>query len=72
MLTRQEFEKQKELFLLYLTEQKLKAYNTRRAYNADMVQLIEFWQALEEADQKVFLFDEVLERFSAALLNFSV
>lgn len=62
-----DFEEKKEEFLLYISVEKNLSFNTQRAYSYDLNQLIVFWRALPEQDQKNLSLRQIIERYLVSL-----
>ena len=63
----EEFEQQKEAFLLYLKAERNFSENTQRAYFLDLQQFITFWHGLAEKDKKNLGLRQIIERYLIAL-----
>jgi site-specific recombinase XerD len=71
-ITRVDFESIQQQFFFYLTQERKATENTIRSYKADLGQVARFWETLEEREQKSFLIDEVLKRFTIALFTLTI
>jgi len=66
-MTCNEFKEKKEEFLIYIEVEKNLAENTRKAYESDLSQFIEFWSQLPEKDQQVLSLRQIIERYLVTL-----
>jgi len=66
-MTCNEFKEKKEEFLIYIEVEKNLAENTRKAYESDLSQFIEFWSHLPEKDQQVLSLRQIIERYLVTL-----
>lgn len=62
-ITKAEFEDIKAKFLNYLVTEKKVTDNTYRSYNADMIQITNLWNLLEQEEKRALTLEEVLESF---------
>lgn len=69
MITLQEFQQKKELFLLYLKHEKKASVYTQRSYKGDLEQCALFWHTVETQEHTESNFNSILERFASALLQ---
>lgn len=63
----EEFEQQKEAFLLHLKAERNFSEHTLRAYFLDLQQFITFWTGLSDADKKHLGLRQIIERYLVAL-----
>ena len=66
-MTCNEFKEKKEEFLIYIEVEKNLSENTRKAYESDLSQFIEFWSQLPEKDQQVLSLRQIIERYLVTL-----
>lgn len=62
-----EFQEKKDEFLTYLSVEKNLSENTRRAYNLDIGQFVDFWRQMPADEVKNLTCRQVLERFLISL-----
>ncbi len=66
-MTRQEFKEKKDEFLVYIDVEKNLSNNTRKAYESDLDQFINFWRSLSEDDQQFLTLRQIIERYLVSL-----
>ncbi len=71
-MTKVEFLNKKEEFLTYLAQERKASEHTQKAYKADLLQCIAFWNTLEKQEQREVLLEEAFKRFAAALFSISM
>jgi len=62
-----EFNEKKDEFLVYIDVEKNLSDNTRKAYESDLHQFIEFWKTLSAKDQEHLSLRQIIERYLVSL-----
>ncbi len=62
-----EFNERKNEFLVYIDVEKNLSENTRKAYESDLLQFLEFWKTLDANDQQHLSLRQIIERYLVSL-----
>jgi len=67
VMTYKEFNEKKDEFLVYIEVEKNLSDNTRKAYESDLNQFLDFWETLSTEDQEHLSFRQIIERYLVSL-----